>query len=431
MLKKSIRSNPALEAVKHQLDTRFFRELTAEFAKISGLTKPTVKDVENLAIADVIFKHTGMSIQFKCEPYHGFNGYVILPQLNRNHALIRDWVKEYSSNDDAFRNLNELKTKSLVGFVNRNTGKVSGIFSKVKSIIAINQGCFYTYNGIDQTPEENAATILHEVGHVFGFFELLANTVTTNQALRAVKETFLNNNDPTLKISILKELEVTLDINIEDKEKIVGIKHTEDSLHTVLLKNTVEKQRSELGSSFYDRRGFEYLADQYAVRLGAGLAMITGMDKTYKLYGTKVRQSSIEFLFAQMKNIFFFTFVSIFSGGLYPLILLLLGDPAHTAETDAYDRPAERAARLRREMVDSLKVALLSKETKLRIIQEIETVKSIEEKMVDRWDIGVIAYGLIFPSARKARNKIKEQQLLEELATNSLYVNAAKLSTLV
>lgn len=430
MIKLRPLKTPSLEAVQHQLDNTLFKSLAAEFNQLLEMSQPTKRDVEALPIGDLVFKHTGINIKFVCEPYHGFNAYVQIPQINKNHPLLRDWVKEYYTHDDAIRLLKQLKTNKLTGYVDRKKARVSGFFSELEPVVAIYLGMFYTYNGFKMTGEELAAAILHELGHLFSFYELLANQVTTNQALRAVKETFLNSNDVTLRIDLLKKIDEATGTTIADKDVVAQTVKSETALASVLLKTTVEATRSDLGSSIYDRRGFEYLSDQFAARLGAGVHIATGLDKMNRLYGHESYNGRMTHFFSQVTSVIGFLFLSVFSLGLWPVLCLLFGDPILNDETDSYDRPGERFARVRRELVDSLKRQNISKELKAQILADIEKIKEIESKVKDRWGVGAKVYGFLFQSARVARNKIAQQQLLEELSNNSLYVSATKLSTL-
>lgn len=431
MTRKRLANHPALEAVQHQTNPILFKSLALEFNQILQLNQPSVKDVGELRIADIILEHTGMYVGWQVEPYHGYNAFVITPQIHRDHTLLRDWVKEYRTNDDAIRELARLKKNRLTGFVDRKTGRVSGIFSKFTAIIGVNLGMFYSYQDFRLTGEEIAAAVLHEVGHLFGWYELLANQLTTNQALRAAKESFLKTNDRKLRIDILSAMESALDIKIEDKDSAAEIANSEQAYVAVVLKGVSQQTPSELGSSLYDRRGFEYLADQYAVRMGAGVHLATFMDKTFRLYGHNSYRSYVSHLVAQLSGTVGFLLGSAFTLGMLPLLMLMSDDPILSGETDSYDRAGERFARMRRELLDALKRKDLPKEIKQQYLNDIETIKKIESTITDRWWWWASIYGFIFPSARKARNKIAQQQLLEDLANNSLYASSAKLSTLV
>lgn len=430
MTRHLLKNHPALESVQHQTNPVLFKALALEFNSILQLQKPSVKDVESLPISDIVFKHTGMRIEFKCEPVLCFNAYVIPPEISQNHVLLIDWLKQWYSNDTSLKALRTLKSKKLEASIDRKNGRVSGFFSELPVVVALNLGCFYTILNITMTGEEIAAILLHELGHLFGWYELLANQVTTNQALRAVKETFLNSNDKTLRVEILKEVDAAIGTRITDKDISADTIKDESSLYAVLLKAQVEKSRSELGSTIYDQRGFEYLADQFATRLGAGVHLATGLDKLYRSGWHPSYRAMFTFLITELISFTGFLVMSAVTWGMWPLLALLLGDPVANGETEQYDRPGERFARIRRELVDSLKKSTLPKEMKLKILSEIETLKKIEASVTDRWGWGAKLYGFIFPSARKARNKIAQQQLLEDLSNNALYASAARLSTL-
>lgn len=423
--------HPALESVQHQKNPALFMDLLIEFKNLSDIPNPSRSNVESLRIPEILFKHTGMNIAFICEPDKDINAYVVPPDINKNHPLIIDWLKHFHENGESLKLLRKLKATKLTGYVDRVKGKVSGVFSDLEAKIGLNLGCFYKqHNGVKLTSEEVTAIFLHECGHLFGWYELVANQMTTNQALRAVKETFLKSNDKKLRIDILKELGDVLGADVKDVNMVAETVKDESGLAAVVLKTNVDAMRSELGSNIYDQRGFEYLADQYAVRMGAGVHIATGLDKLYKSGWHPSYRSTFIHLITSVLDVVSFVFLSFVTWGAWPLICLLIGDPIENGETMFYDRPGERFARVRRELIDSLKQSKLPKDVVKRIVEDIKVIEGIESNVKDRWSIGAAIYGYIFPSAKRARKQISDQQLLENLANNSLYVSAAELSVI-
>ena len=91
-----------------------------------------------------------------------------------------------------------------------------------------------------------------------------------------------------------------------------------------------------------------------------------------------------------------------------------------------YDEIPARFARVRREMIDSLKDQTLSAELRRGILSELETVSNIIDKLEYKRDWLEAVWAHIIPSGRKATSSQELQQLLERLGNNDLWIAAAK-----
>ena len=72
----------------------------------------------------------------------------------------------------------------------------------------------------------------------------------------------------------------------------------------VIITNIVKETVSELGCNIYDFSTWEYLADQYAARHGAGRYLATGLEKTYKSIGDISFRSTSNYLAMEALKVF-------------------------------------------------------------------------------------------------------------------------------
>ena len=88
--------------------------------------------------------------------------------------------------------------RSIIGTVDRETSTVGKDFTDLVMCIQVTKGLFLTNAGVgisDFTPEEIAAIILHEVGHIFTYFEYMGEVVTTNYVLQHVSKSIMETRD--------------------------------------------------------------------------------------------------------------------------------------------------------------------------------------------------------------------------------------------
>lgn len=437
----------SVEAIHHQKDTRIFREISAQFQSILDIARPNVNDVAAAftEVDKIVLRRTGINIDLKYNKALIENAYVIPPDINKNHPLIREWTRPYFSDDDAIRSLKKIQKDRLEFQIDRKNAKIKGDIASFKIIVVLYMGLFIDGR---YTADEITAVFMHELGHAWYWSELLANQVSTNQALRAVSQGFLKTNDPELKIQILREAERVVG-PIENKDQLAQ-STTAGEVETVVIKSAMRQCRSELGSNVYDQRGFEYLADQFVARFGGALHLAKAMEKIYNHphYKHASFRSGTFHVFSNIAGLVqsvFMTALLATAGVAMTLpviaaigaallavggVLFLAGDPLAHGETDSYDRPGERFMRMKRELIDSLKDKDMDKETRAAVVSSIESIDRILTNVKDRWSWYAQMWGILSPKGRIQRQKITEQQLLEQLANSDLYTLSSKLQTM-
>lgn len=288
---------------------------------------------------------------------------------------------------------------------------------------------------------EVTAIILHELGHAFYVCEYADRLESNNQILANVARQLHSNKADKNMTHIFKELKsINDEISEEDVDALVnGTRVVAGVKWFKILVGSVDKQLSQ---DKYDETSFEQLADNFASRFKYGRPLITGLDKLSKAYGTPEKSRSTRIYLMALEAIYFvysgmlmgsialgFTmFLPFVMGALLFSLAISLAGEKNIDYT--YDSLRVRYKRIRNEMVELLKSDdLESKEIKT-ILESIRiSDRTIEETGKYKSIFNMLANFLI-PSNRKAKNSIVEQQVLEELAFNDLFIKSAELKTL-
>jgi len=398
----------SLESVAFQ-STQFRDELTVAMEALDGLDPKKVSDSEQEErLGKLIREYTGINAAVSFGQHMPA---VKVPDINKNHSLINNYVRNYVLGADGLAMLQK-NDGVMRGGIDLVRNKVSGVFTEFPVIIVMPVSMLKS----NYTAREKAAIVLHEVGHVFYFYALMANLATTNQALESMSKALDQSGSVEQREVVLLSVKKALKLdNLNEKELA---KSTDKKIvEAVVLCSVTQQSRSQLGRSIYDSTGFEYLADQYAARCGAYRDLVTGLEKLYKGYHNISFRSLPTYMFVEAVKISFLFFA--------PLVTILLC--AMDGNDDRYDRPGARMLRIRSQIIENLKDRDLDKEDVVRLEEDLKVIDQVLEGVNDRRQFFGVLWDVLSPSARKDRNYTHLQQELESLATNDLFAKAAQL----
>jgi hypothetical protein len=311
--------------------------------------------------------------------------------------------------------------------VDLKKSKISGFFSNVKNQLFIEYDKFFSNKSIF-TIRELVGIVLHEIGHAFTVFEYCSRVVTNNQALVTVTNSVLNKNDQKIHRQNLETVETFLNIKKGSLSDLFEI--TDDKvITTVLLDKIINNKRSELGTDFYDYTSSEYLADQFAARHGYGIDMITGLEKLKSNKDSLINYiKDLVGLILEIFTLFIIHVSGPISTVMFYSFLLYYGK-LYKEEGKLYDDPKIRYKRIKEQLIQNLKKEHLNKTEVETIILNIEKADKIIDSTLPNVSIlkTLIEYVYI---DKKEKNSMKLQRKLEELASNDLFVKAAKLKTM-
>lgn len=396
---------PSTEGIKQQ-NLDFFNELVKTINDLKNEQSRLYKwaNYEAGKIAAIINKHTNSNVEVQFSDYlTAFNSKELGGSI---HEIYKD-------------------PKFVIeGGVDLTNGKLTGSFSRHRSRIFLEYWLF-TENLVS---EEVAAIILHEVGHMVTFYYRISKLfILSNWALKDITDKFNDNSSVKEKKIYLTRLSSKLNKKQMDIDKLS--KASDLTTFTALLVSDVmEEMRSDTGMMEYDIISDEFLADQYATKHGAGLYLITGLDKI----GARRKRDQSDYYAAEIVPFLITTTAAIFS----PIAgLILLSAWVYTYSPmdnrQRYNNPEDRLKRIRMQIISRLMDEKLPKTIRNQAREQLdgidETIKITKDKfyMMERlW--------MIFHPFLRKRVKAEELQLqLERLALNDLFIKAYDLKQLI
>lgn len=422
----------AMESIDFQTGA-FYAELVSAFEALSKVDDARLRyegddpDAPAVLLAGIVRQHTGLKVKFVLGSTYPC---VMIPEVSRNNPLINDFVKNFLDNKDGVKFIKEAKGFAR-GSVNLKTGRVSGVFTEVESTIYLPTKMI---RGNKYTAEENAAVTLHEVGHLFTYYEFLSRLVRTNQVLAGISRGLDQSDTQKEREVVLMTAKQALDLkdlDVAEVAKITNKKVTD----IVVITSVIKETKSELGTNIYDSNNFEFLADQYASRQGASRALVTGLDKLHREFGHMSFRSQPMYIFMEVVKLALLalSLVSFALGphaglGMVILTSTLLSNDA--AGDPTYDRPETRLKRIRNDLIERSKQKDLAPNEAEQIKQDIVAIEDILDGVKDRFQLIGLVTRYVFGLGKARFEAEALQQELEGFVTNSLFARADDLKAL-
>lgn len=411
-----------VEAIDYQ-STKFFTELTGLLDQFRKGDVYTSVEASKLGIPKLIENYTGLSVRIDVESSWSPNAMIRIPDMDKNHPLLNNFYRGWFTNND-LHTISKMVNDKFTGVIDRKNAKVAGDFSKVTAPLYLTSALLKSEKF---TTAQIAAVVLHELGHLYTFFERIIDLVSINYAAWSATEQVLKTQRDEDRVVILTEFSKAVNADLMDKETVAKMDGKEQ-VFIHLVCETVKNRRNEEGDMVYSYRGYEFSSDQFAIRHGAGADLAFGLDQVYRAqflnasylpWPIHVAIQSIAFLY----NLLLAT--SGISGALFVAMVLLAARPMDKT----YDDPRQRMERIKREMVGELKLKL-SDERRRQLVQDIAAVDTMMASVVDKaaWLEAIWKY--LLPTGRSNQAKMEFQQTLERLANNNLFLQAARLENM-
>jgi hypothetical protein len=412
-----------MEAIHFQKNSLLFADLTAlceGYSKDSVFDEVAAKEF-NDNMAKTIFSHTGIRCTVTMNKSRQMNAWVYYPKMDKNHPL--NAYLEEAKMHPVFNMDARLLAKSKIndlGWVDDRTGTVHGVYQKVNIGIHITRGLLLNH---EYTAKEKAAVLIHELGHVYTYFKYIGVSVTTNYMLTGITEALLGTDDKQRRVQFLQDLKsegLIRGVSVDEASQI----NRPEVLLAVLLNDTLKQMRSQTGSCIYDMIGAEFLADQFCARHGGGVAIITGLEKSYGFWNFD-RAGSLKRMLVSAFGIAIHILLAIATTGVSLLIVILSGVLSNPI-TNSYDTPSDRYRRIRNDLVNGLKDND-DPEFKRQLVEDIEAIDEIVKNSKPFYALTDWFFIYVVPKHKQQLNLKEMEQDLERIATNDLFVKSAKL----
>lgn len=390
--------------------------------------------LDQLGLTALISKRTGMKVVFLCEDT--YDCWAEPPLLDANNPFFRQL-----KGDGLFDNRRPILERhqralrlaqDTRSWVDLKEGRVGGVFSSLYNRIFLGKSLLLDQNF---TSEEVAAVILHELGHLFSYFETLAYTTTSNMVITTAVEALQGMDDKSHRLKLLSQsasvFNAKLPPEIIDEEGADVIK--------VLLLQTIEqaeqnrvREMAANKETRYNHRSIEFMADQFAVRSGAAVALATAQHKMAKLNVPDYGKSRASFFAVQATRMALLaaSFAIPGVGVVIGPTLLALGVmflSAQAEEDDGRSDPRERLAQISRDIIQLLKNPQLDKQSRHQLSADLEAISVLREEVTENHGIVRFLYRNVLPSGRRQAKARELQKGIEELVNNNLFVHASRL----
>lgn len=397
----------------------------------------STKAIGESLIDEHIRIQTGLKVKFAIinDRSMGHNAAVYFPYLTLDHPFVKFF---HDNSMKAPRtvggHLLRIKKNPVHGKVDLDKGMVSGLYSEILSDIMMDLTLIKDFNF---TPEEVAAIVLHELGHIFTYYQFLDQMTFGGLVTLIAAREMAGIEDKQQKEYVLKLAEDIMGIDVEDADKIID--NPEDA-HVILFREYVTQKQSSTTYGLYDLRNVEQLADQFCVKHGAGKYQASAL---YKLYRLDYNSATLTPMMHILKNATaMIPYIVIqcyqpFILGTFPVVIgmnvliatmwyLLFNMPG----LKIYDSPEARVKYLKMMMIDNLKKAK-DGETKALITAEIESVDEQLKLLDDKRSLATLFWESVPSIFRTAKEQERAAKELEALLFNDLYYQSSRFTTLV
>jgi hypothetical protein len=415
----------AMEALRYQQHPQLFQALVSTF---QDALQGDLLGVQRAG--PVIQQYTGMAIQVSQYENPLPAAFIYIKQFDPNHILRNPGLRSLEGQRVNLRPFAELLKEAEAGV--KADGSVYGLFTQFPANLYLSSGLFQ--GGF--SAEEIAALTLHEVGHQYSYFEMVGRTLLASVAIAELEHLLDGIENLETRSHYIESTAAVLSLTNVDVQALAEAKETEQ-LRYVFIRDVIAQMPVEYGNERVFNGEVEFMADSYAVRMGAARPLVSALTKIFRSLGdrayltrrtfaaTEATKAALTVLTAGVAATFFPP--SVFAIGTVISALLM----AHFAQ-DITERstPPERLEAIHHDLVALLKDRSLPKEEQAELVKDVAYVSTLREEVKDRFTImGVILYTLL-PLTRRTYKQIKLQQDLSRFIHNDLFVKAAQLRQL-
>lgn len=402
------------EGISFQKNKKFFEELTAIIVKVRQIPEKDLSNHEILQdLQKVILKYSGINVNVIC--IQDSNGIRIsLPMMTPNHVLLSTTRQMFSNSTDLIKLMGPTD-KSIKAFANPATGMVGGAFSEMVHTLHLpsNEVLPNLF-----TEKEISAIILHELGHIWNYFYYFAATVRSSAIFEYINRELHDEMDEKQRTFVISTVGRAASMSESEIKDLTQAK-SKEVLQMVIVSNIAEQCRSDIGENIFDHTTWEALSDEYAVRMGAGTELAVALDKMHRRGLSRSHRGWTMYMLVEVIKFA----LMITPGMTFFGVMLVIMD----ASSEYHDDPEARFRRIRNQLVQRSKEKDLSSEERKNHLQDIDTMDVLLDSVKDRRQFVSVLAEAIVPSLRKQKNVLEKIRLLENLATNELFVISQQL----
>lgn len=408
---------------------RLYEDLISAYAEIRLAGKYTQDEIHRVEIPQIIKRHTGMTVDLQIDTKYYLAAMIALPQVDRNHPFM-SWIngRESFMGSEIGELITNLRTNPA-GSVDTKSSRVSGIFSEIPLKIRIGYNLIAKH---ELSTDELAAITLHELGHGFTYFLHLGTTTSSALMAGSVAKSIMGAETYGERLKVLQRVEDTMKAPIPYKTQIAeqSPEKAAQAAQIVVLKNDVQYNQSQIGMNYYDARACEQLADEFAVKHGAGAALASALNKLGKRFSIRGYLSTSAYIMIEAIKIALFYFLYVIAGFYAPSIRVIFWQAWLTAlfsspAVDIYDSPKDRNKYILQRLIETLKEESLSEVELRQVKEDIEIVKMCMDETHDQRTLLTRFWDVVTTNGRSRKAEELFNKELESLLFNELYDQSA------
>lgn len=436
-MKRAVLPRVSLEAISYQGRSLLYFDLVAILDNIRFVEGLNQRLLESSGLAAMIKRRTGMSVNLVLTTGANDDGgfYAEPPVLDADNPYYK-LLSKLSSDETRKDRLDHFQravrlAQNTTGWVNLKAGRVEGVFGQLTTTLYISTKVLQDRSF---TSEELAAKSLHELGHIFSFFETLLHTSATNMVVTTAVEALAETDKEPERIKLISTALGAFGMVDQEAVKLISDSTSDTTQRLLFLKTFEEGERIRLQqmsnrNDVYNLRSIEFMADQFAVRHGAAVALANAQHKMNMRSRTDYGASTTAFLAFQATRYALLgalAYVVPPAGLIVGLVASLL-QAAEVVNDDINPDPIERLARMKGDLVQLLKNTSLSPKLRQQLLKDVEALDALRANVKDHSGLFRFLWRNISPVGRR-RSKLREMQKgLEDLINNDLFTYAARL----
>ena len=335
------------------------------------------------------------------------------------------WLNNHNGTKYSSNNLNYDQAEALIlkGSVDLEKAVVSGMYTDMVVFnIYVTTGLLSDSLGF--TPEETTAILLHEIGHAYKAVSHIGEYVRLNYYLTEGIEILQGKRTNKYNFEVLTHKYILENIPEDQRDDFVN-NPNEGTIRRAILSSYKRSSRGHLfDGGLTSKRRNEQMADMYVTRLGYGRALALALSRMDKYYpGSQGRGESTWFAD---------TLTTIALLGAAPLVAMavMLVDPLEDKNTYTnYDDNMERLFKIRRDLIQQSKI-LKSYIDINNLINDINVIDEVIKEYSSKRTVFDSVVTILRPSIRKMEQNAVNEEKLEALLNNDLFLNALKLKNL-
>lgn len=449
--------NIATEVIDHQYNNDEFKASLIEVISTilqkleAGIYKSTFDVVKNNTeiskIVDLIKKRTGIGVRFTKDAallsMYVNNAAIIPFTSNIFNPLIKPEDKERFFELDLVTEGKELeqsmteqikKLSRVPSTIDTKKGFVSGGYADlIFDIIVDFKGLS---KSIKMSANEIAAIIMHEIGHVFTWLHFNNKLVVINEALYNIHSSVQKADEDKRYTIVYQELK-TIDNKITDKQvkdMVSGnVFNASMAYYDFITRNTEFSNLCTDLSSRNSGYNSETVADQFAVRMGFGDSLFTALNKitrtstsSFMSFVSLTLLIDLIIIYSIMPAVILMPSILIYTTAISAAISLLINNLMSVIGDNTYKYDRERLQKVINETTDSVK-NIKDIDFKKAAISNIKMMKAIVNKLPDEHSMIAKFFMMMSKGNRIEQAYSAQQDLLERIASNELFVKAVEL----